>query len=52
LLEISEQACADRARHGHGYSFAKIVWRQRMWLVWYLATGDEITLMSIRPDLT
>jgi hypothetical protein len=51
LLEIVEGACVKEARRGPGYLVAKIFW-QRPVLVWFLAIPGEITLMSIRPDLT
>ncbi len=51
LQEIVEQACHDRMKFGEGYSFARIVWKQRRWLVWFQALDGEITLLSIRPDL-
>jgi len=50
LLEIVESACRDHARHGMGYSFARIVWKRRL-LVWYEADDGGITLLSIRPDM-
>ena len=50
VLEIIEGACRIRARMALGYSFARIFWRGKL-LVWYQAGEDEITLLSIRPDL-
>ena len=50
VLEIVEDACRIRARKALGYSFARIFWKRKL-LVWYQAVEDEITLLSIRPDL-
>lgn len=51
VLEMAEQACRDRSRHGEGYGFARIQWKRKL-LIWYHATDGEVVLLSIRQDLT
>ncbi len=51
-LEVIEEACKHRVKRcGAGYSFARLFWKRKL-LVWYLGCDCEITLLSIRPDLT
>ena len=51
VMEIVETACLNRPGKKNGIGFVRILWK-REWLVWYNAVGGEISVLSIRPDLT
>jgi hypothetical protein len=51
LMSEIQQACHSRAAMAaKGYAVLRLDWEARHLLVWYLANGSAVTLLSIHGD--